>query len=280
MATGRPSNTDSEEWFELAVQLDQNWATDKAFQASYQSGPTPTTHSNPQPGLLALPKSTLTLPPSQFAHSNLTPSNLVPMDIDAAYKVKPTPNTCCQCGKTGTLGKGLQPIFWCLPHDHRWTGISDGELHHCTRCCTFQTNWWFRRGIDPSWGFYVPQQVSHVPPLFSSNHFSVLSIHNIPEITEPMKNDEDTQPIPDKRPRPTSETPAQVEKMTGPQTCHPITWARIKLHLTSQYTSKPQTHWKKSTQMPWWIVEQLETSMMMALSNEPRCPPETCPSWS
>ena len=70
MATRRPSNTDSEGWFELAVQLDQNQATDEAFQASYRLGPTPTTHSNPWPRLLALPKSTLTLPPSWFAHSN------------------------------------------------------------------------------------------------------------------------------------------------------------------------------------------------------------------
>ena len=42
----------------------------------------------------------------------------------------------------------------------------------------------------------VKDFVSH--SLSSSNCFSVLSIYDVPKITEPTKNDEDTQPIPDK----------------------------------------------------------------------------------
>jgi hypothetical protein len=38
--------------------------------------------------------------------------------------------------------------------------------------------------------------VSHVPLLPSSNHFSVLQIHNIPNVIEPARNDEDAQSIP------------------------------------------------------------------------------------
>ena len=38
--------------------------------------------------------------------------------------------------------------------------------------------------------------MSHAPPLLSSNRFSVLQIHNIPDIIEPARNDEDTQSIP------------------------------------------------------------------------------------
>ena len=38
--------------------------------------------------------------------------------------------------------------------------------------------------------------MSHAPPLPSSNHFSVLQIHNIPDVIEPARNDEDTQSIP------------------------------------------------------------------------------------
>ena len=38
--------------------------------------------------------------------------------------------------------------------------------------------------------------MSRAPPLPSSNRFSVLQIHNIPDIIEPARNDEDAQSIP------------------------------------------------------------------------------------
>jgi len=44
MAFGRPSDTDSEGWFHLAVQMDQNRAADEAFHVSHYQPyiPTPT----------------------------------------------------------------------------------------------------------------------------------------------------------------------------------------------------------------------------------------------
>ena len=56
MATGRPSDTNPEGWYSLAVQLDQNRATDEAFQASYRSPQTSAPHSsNPRAGLISIP---------------------------------------------------------------------------------------------------------------------------------------------------------------------------------------------------------------------------------
>jgi hypothetical protein len=48
MASGRLSDTDPEAWFNLAVQMDQNCAADKAFQASHHttSAPVPTACSH------------------------------------------------------------------------------------------------------------------------------------------------------------------------------------------------------------------------------------------
>jgi hypothetical protein len=47
MASRRPSDTDPEAWVDLAVQMDQNCAADKAFQASHHttSAPAPVAHS-------------------------------------------------------------------------------------------------------------------------------------------------------------------------------------------------------------------------------------------
>ena len=42
MASDRPSDTDPEAWYKLAVLMDQNRAADEAFQASYRQTPAPT----------------------------------------------------------------------------------------------------------------------------------------------------------------------------------------------------------------------------------------------
>ena len=47
----------------------------------------------------------LTAPAARFAHSNPSPGNPVPMDIDVARKTKATPDTCRCCGKTGHWAK-------------------------------------------------------------------------------------------------------------------------------------------------------------------------------
>jgi len=102
MATGRPSNTNPEGWYSLAVQLDQNQATDEAFQASYRSPQTLVPHSsNPRVGLISAPRVPAASQPVRFAHTNPTPGNPVPMDIDAARKAKAINDNCRRCGKPG-----------------------------------------------------------------------------------------------------------------------------------------------------------------------------------
>jgi Retrotransposon gag protein/Zinc knuckle len=99
MATGRPSDAKPEAWYRLAVQMDQNRAADEAFQASYRQTPAPVTI----PPQATIPMRTV--PTARFAHSNPTPGNPVPMDIDAARKAKTLPDVCKRCGKTGHWAK-------------------------------------------------------------------------------------------------------------------------------------------------------------------------------
>ena len=109
MASGRPSDTNPEAWYRLAVQMDQNRAADKAFQASYRTA-APADHlrtvmlSRPAPAPASAP-------PARFAHSNPTPGNPVPMDIDAARKAKALSNACRRCGKTGHWAKDCDLCF-------------------------------------------------------------------------------------------------------------------------------------------------------------------------
>src|SRR5438445_5332578 len=100
MATGRPSDTKLEAWFHLAVQMDQNRTADEAFHTSYQQ-------THPPTSTTCLP----TAPPTHFAHSNLSPSNPVLMDIDAAWKNETTPDTCHHCGKAGHWSKDCDLHF-------------------------------------------------------------------------------------------------------------------------------------------------------------------------
>ena len=44
--------------------------------------------------------------------------------------------------------------------------------------------------------------MSHAPPLLSSNNFSVLSIHDVPDSIESPVSDEDAQPVPKLKPSP------------------------------------------------------------------------------
>jgi len=107
MASGRPSDTDPEAWFKLAVRMDQNRAADEAFQASYRQPQAPSgalISRAPQP----LHKSA---PPARFAHSTPTPGNPVPMDIDATHRAKVAPENCHRCGKPGHWSKDCERRF-------------------------------------------------------------------------------------------------------------------------------------------------------------------------
>ena len=112
MATGRPSDMNPEGWYSLAVQLDQNQATNEAFQASYQSPQTSAPHSsNPCARLISIPRVPAVSQPVRFVHTNLTPGNPVPMDINAARKAKAINDNCCRCGKPGHWSKDCELWF-------------------------------------------------------------------------------------------------------------------------------------------------------------------------
>ena len=107
MAMGRPSDTKLEAWFHLTVQMDQNCAADKAFHTSYRQMHPPTSATH----LLMPLRSVPTASPAHFTHSNPSPSNPIPMDIDAVWKNKTAPDTCCCCGKTRHWSKDCNLHF-------------------------------------------------------------------------------------------------------------------------------------------------------------------------
>jgi hypothetical protein len=106
MATGRPSDTDPESWFRLAVRMDQNRAADEAFHSSTKTaaGPAPSA----RPGMITVPKAT---PAPRFAHAVPTPGNPVPMEIDAARKAKTLPDNCRRCGNPGHWARDCPDRF-------------------------------------------------------------------------------------------------------------------------------------------------------------------------
>jgi hypothetical protein len=105
MASGQPSDTDPEAWFNLAVQMDQNHAADKAFQASHHTTSTPTPAAR---SYASVPRPPL---PAHFAHSSPSPGNPIPMDIDAAQKGKTPGDACRHYGNTGHWAKDCHLQF-------------------------------------------------------------------------------------------------------------------------------------------------------------------------
>lgn len=123
MATGRPADTNPEAWFNLAVRMDQNRAVDEAFQASHRQSSASTSAMVPRTSVFSRPAPAV--PPTRFAHSNPSPGNPVPMDIDAARKAKALSDTCRRCGKTGHWAKDCDLRFnvWYMDSDELQTEL-------------------------------------------------------------------------------------------------------------------------------------------------------------
>ena len=102
MTSGHPSDQIPNEWYDAARTLDQNRATNEAFRSSYRtpsSVPPPSQPRQTTSGLLRPPPATFRAP--VHAHTNPTPGNPVPMDVDAARKKVSTLITCYRCGLPG-----------------------------------------------------------------------------------------------------------------------------------------------------------------------------------
>ena len=86
------------DWYTAARTIDQNQATNEAFQSSYRTPNVALTlsHLGTFNTVLfqALEQST------NHQHAP-TPGNPVPMDIDASRKTQPLPFSCYRCGKAG-----------------------------------------------------------------------------------------------------------------------------------------------------------------------------------
>ncbi len=109
MTSGRPSDTDPEAWFRLAVQMDQNRAADEAFYVPQRS--TMTVPTSSCPGLLHVPRPPPVAPSARFAHASPSPGNPVPMDIDATRKGRTLSDTCRRCGAAGHWAKDCDLRF-------------------------------------------------------------------------------------------------------------------------------------------------------------------------
>src|SRR5271163_2412230 len=83
------------EWYKAAKTVDQNQATNKDFCSSYRIPSFTPTHPQPCPPVPGIVR------PYVHAHTNPSPGNPVPIDIDAAWKKASLPITCYRCGKPG-----------------------------------------------------------------------------------------------------------------------------------------------------------------------------------
>jgi len=102
MAAGRPADNKPEDWYRLAVQMDQNRAAEEAFQSSHRQGPMQGAGLLRIPQTMKITSSPLaTRPPPHFTHVNPSPGNPVPMDIDTAQKAKALAEDCRRCGEPG-----------------------------------------------------------------------------------------------------------------------------------------------------------------------------------
>jgi Retrotransposon gag protein/Zinc knuckle len=98
MASGRPSDTSPEKWYEMARTVDDNRATNEAFQSAYRAPAAPVNRS-----ASILP--VRPVPSLPNAHLTPSPGNPVPMDIDLARRKALPSASCYRCGKPGHFSK-------------------------------------------------------------------------------------------------------------------------------------------------------------------------------
>ena len=104
MASGRPSDTNPTKWYKMAHTVDENRATNEAFQSAYQSPAAIVSWS-----ASILPACVTSSLPN--AHLVPMPGNPVPMDIDLARgKVIPSA-LCFHCGQPGHFSKNWPDHF-------------------------------------------------------------------------------------------------------------------------------------------------------------------------
>ena len=101
MASGRPSDTDPVNWYKMARTVDQNRATNEAFQSSYRA---PTISVGRSAGILPVRSA----PSVPNAHLVPSPGNPVPMDIDLARRRALPTASCYRCGNQDTSVKSVR----------------------------------------------------------------------------------------------------------------------------------------------------------------------------
>ena len=98
MPSGHPSDMVPMDWYTAARTIDQNRATNEAFQSSYRAPSVAPTLSHPA----TFNTVRFQAPEQSTNHQHApTPGNPVPMDIDASQKTQPLPFSCYRCGKAG-----------------------------------------------------------------------------------------------------------------------------------------------------------------------------------
>ena len=105
MSSGRPSDANLDEWYSMAKTVDQNQAENEAFTSTHWSA---VLASRPFGTSLICPAP----PPPKTSHAHivLTPSNPVPMDLDAVKK-RVMELLCYHCNLPGHFGKNCLTRF-------------------------------------------------------------------------------------------------------------------------------------------------------------------------